>query len=55
MKRNTIIENFDNAGAEEALKKLSKSGSILANLQIKEIVDYLRQSGVTEIKPIRWL
>jgi hypothetical protein len=55
MKRNTIIENFDNAEAEGALKKLSKSGSILANLQIKEIVDYLRQSGVTEIKPIRWL
>ena len=55
MKRNTIIEFFDNVEAEGALKKLTESGNILANLQLKEIVDYLRQSGVTETKPIRWL
>jgi hypothetical protein len=55
MKRNTIIEHFDVTKAEGALKNLVDSGSILENLQIKEIVHYLRQSGVKETKPIRWL
>jgi hypothetical protein len=55
MTRSVILGHFDAAGAEGALKKLAESGSILANLRPKEIVDYLRQSGVAETKPIRWL
>jgi hypothetical protein len=55
MKRITIIKHFDATEAEGALKNLVDSGSILENLQIKEIVHYLRQSGVTETEPIRWL
>ncbi len=55
MRRVTIIEHFDAAQVEGALKNLVDSGSILANLRITEIVHYLRRSGVAETKPIRWL
>jgi len=55
MARSVILDHFDARESERALKNLADSGSILANLRIKEIVDYLRRSGVTETKPIRWL
>ena len=55
MTRSIILDHFDAREAEGALKNLADSGSILANLRIKEIVDYLRRSGVAETKPIRWL
>ena len=55
MNRILITSHFDADQAEEALKNLANSGSIVTNLSGKQIVDYLRESKVTAIKPLGWM
>jgi len=55
MNRHLLKTSFDPAQTEQALKKLSEGGTVIKTLTAKELVGYLRNSGVTEIKPIGWL
>jgi len=55
MNRILITTHFDPAEAEAALKNLANSGSIVAKLSGKELVDYLRESKVTATQRLGWM